>query len=68
MAKGHGGRSPINIARSLGGIDFPASKSDLIDHAKQKHADKEVIALLDQMPDQEYASMKDVMRGVGQVE
>jgi hypothetical protein len=66
MAKG--GQSPINVAHHLRGIDFPVAKKDLIDHANSNKADKDVIEILQQMPDREYASMADVMKGVGDVE
>jgi hypothetical protein len=66
MAKG--GHSPINVSRHLKGIDFPASKKDLIDHATGNKADKDVTDILQQMPDREYGSMADVMKGLGDVE
>ena len=66
MAKG--GQSPVNITRHLKGIDFPAHKKDLIDHATGNKADQEVVDILQRMPDREYASMANVMKGVGDVE
>lgn len=68
MTRGLGGHSPANVAHYLSGIDFPARKQDLVDHAKGQNADQEVIQDLDQMPDQDYGSMADVMKGVGKVE
>ena len=68
MAKDQQTESPISIAKYLSGIDFPAGKQDLVEHAKSNHADKEVLEVLKRMPDQTYKSMKDVMKGVGQVE
>jgi hypothetical protein len=68
MGTGQKAESPINVARYLSGIDFPVGKQDLIHHTKQNQADQEVLDVLDKMPDQEYKSMKDVMKGVGQVE
>jgi hypothetical protein len=63
-----GGHSPANIAHHLSGIDFPASKQDLLKHAKEQSADQEVLDVLNQMPDQKYGSMADVMKGVGKIE
>lgn len=68
MARGLGGHSPSNIAKYLKGIDFPAGKEDLVDHAMEQDADEEVIEILNQMPDRDYKSMADVMKGVGEVE
>lgn len=68
MTRGMGGHSPANIAHHLSGIDFPASKQDLVKHAKEQSADQEVLDVLNQMPDQKYGSMADVMKGVGKIE
>ncbi len=68
MARGVGGRSPANIARSLKGIDFPVGKRDLVEHARKNNADQEVIEVLQQLPDREYGNMADVEKGVGKVE
>ncbi len=68
MTRGMGGQSPSNIAHYLKGIDFPCSKQDLIDHAEDNNAPEEVLEVLEELPDQEYTSMADLMQGVGQVE
>lgn len=68
MARGVGGHSPANVSHHLKGIDFPANKDDLVRHAQQGGAEKEVMEVLHQMPDREYGSMADVMKGVGEVE
>jgi len=60
--------SPIDVSKHLKGIDFPARKDDLVRHASEQGADQGVLALLQAMPDQEYGSMAEVMKGVGQVE
>jgi hypothetical protein len=58
-------QSTASIAQHLSGIDFPARKQQLVDYAKQHNADKDVIDVLDKMPDEEYSSMADVFKGVG---
>ncbi len=58
--------STATIAQALSGIDFPANKNDLIEHAKKNNADNEVIQALNEMPDEQYTSMADVFKGVGQ--
>lgn len=58
--------STATIAQSLSGIDFPASKDDLVEHAKKNNADDETISALKEMPDEKYTSMADVFKGVGQ--
>lgn len=68
MQRGMGGHSPSNIAHYLKGIDFPASKQDLIDYAVDNNAPDELIEVLQDMPDQQYQSMTDLMLSVAQVE
>jgi hypothetical protein len=46
--------SPIDIQKSLSGIDFPASKQDIVAHAEQNGADKAVIDALKEIADREY--------------
>lgn len=59
------GHSPANVTKHLKGIDFPANKKDLVKHAQQLKADKEVIDEIQQMEDREYGSMADVMKAFG---
>lgn len=47
------GRSPIKITHYLSGIDFPANKQDLIDHARTNRADEQALGILNRMPDKE---------------
>ena len=57
---------PIDVSKHLKGIDFPAQKEDLVQHASEQGADQDVIELLEQLPEKEYGNMADVMKGVGQ--
>lgn len=68
MPRGMGGRSPANIVSFLEGLDFPASKDEIINYAEDNNAPQEIIDVLEQLPDQDYTNMADVMSGVGQVE
>jgi hypothetical protein len=54
------------VTKHLRGIDFPASKQDLLEKARSENAGEEVIQQIERMPDQEYQSMADVMKGFGQ--
>jgi hypothetical protein len=63
-----GSTSPVEIAKALRGISFPADKQDLIEHASQNEADESVMEVLEELPEREYGSMADVEKGVGKVE
>lgn len=62
------GHSPSNVTKQLAGIDFPASKDDLIRHAQKGGTDAEAMDILKHMPERTYESMADVMKGAGEVE
>jgi hypothetical protein len=72
MAKGetggrgkHEGGSVADVTHSLKGVEFPAKKSDLLDQARKNHAERAVLELIEAMPDQDYGTMADVMKGFG---
>ena len=46
--------SPIDIQKALSGMDYPASKADIVRHAEQQGADKEVLDALRNIDDREY--------------
>ncbi len=60
--------SPAYIQKYLAGIDYPANKQDLINHAKKNNADRDVISVLQDMPEQQYNSAADVSKAIGRVE
>lgn len=68
MAIGMGGHSPSNILHHLKGVGFPAHKDDLVEQAKKNVAAHDIVDILRQLPDVEYHSMADVLKGVGKVE
>lgn len=62
MATRGTGASPANVTKHLKGIDFPASKQELVKHAQHLHAEKVVIDEINKMPEQQYTNMADVMK------
>jgi len=67
MTRGLGGHSPSNVSHYLKGIDFPADKEHLLQQAKKNGAEAEVLDTIKQLPEEQYQSMADVMKGYGQV-
>lgn len=60
--------NPIQLQKHLKGVDYPASKEDLINHAKQQSADQDAISALEQIPDQEYETPAEVSKAIGETE
>ena len=58
-AKGFGG--PDQIMKFAKGVKFPTSKQDLVSALKNNNAPKEVISVLDKLPDKNYNSPQDLI-------
>ncbi|MBB5897185.1 hypothetical protein BJ998_008444 [Kutzneria kofuensis] len=46
--------NPIQMQKFLGGMEYPASKDQIVEHAKSKGADEAVLDGLKAIPDREY--------------
>lgn len=68
MTRGLGGISPANVQAHLKGIHYPASKEDLISTAKRNGAPREILAILEQMPEGELGGPQDVMKAYSEIE
>ena len=60
--------SPATIEKHLSGMDYPAGKQQLSQHAQQQNAPQDVLRVIDRMPDREYGSAADVAQGIGRAE
>lgn len=60
--------NPIQVQKFLSGIDYPASKQDLVQKARQEGADQDVIATLEKMPGDRFNSPNDVSEAIGKID
>ncbi len=60
--------NPIELQKHLKGVDYPASKEDLLANAKQQGADEDALSALEQLPDEEYESPAAVSKALGESE
>jgi hypothetical protein len=56
--------NPIDLQKHLSGVDYPASKDDLVRTAEEQGADDELLEALRGMPDKEYDSPTAVSKAV----
>jgi hypothetical protein len=64
----HVARSAANIAKALSGINFPATKDDLVKWAREHNAEQDVIEVLQKLPSKgEYLTMADVFHNMHRV-
>ena len=50
----------IDVQKYLSGVDFPAGKQTLIQHAKQRGAPQNLVSALNGLPNRSYDSVEDV--------
>ena len=55
------------IQSYLGGVDYPMNRQQLIDHARNQGAPKEVIDLLSKMEDKQFHDPTDVSHSIGKL-
>ena len=60
--------NPIQIQKFLKGVNYPASKNDLLQNAEGQGADEDARAALEQLPDEEYESPADVSKALGNID
>ncbi len=60
--------NPIQLERFLKGIDYPATKEDIINTAKKNGADENVIATLEKIEDRTYDGPVGISREIGKFE
>ncbi|WP_214410658.1 DUF2795 domain-containing protein [Sphaerisporangium fuscum] len=54
----------IRVQKYLSGVDYPAGKDELLDHAKKQGADQEAIEALNRLPDKTYDGPNAVSQAV----
>lgn len=56
--------SPIDIQKALGGMDYPASKEDIVKKAEGSKADQSVLDALGNLPEREYGAPTDISKEI----
>jgi hypothetical protein len=56
--------SPIDIQKALSGMDYPASKADIVAHAERNGGSGEVMEALNGIEDREYEGPSGVSSAV----
>ncbi|GAA3292589.1 DUF2795 domain-containing protein [Arthrobacter citreus] len=56
--------SPIDIQKALGGLDYPASKDDIVQKAQGAKADSSVLDALGNLPERQYDAPTDISKEI----
>jgi hypothetical protein len=54
----------IKVQKFLGGISYPATRQQLVEHARGNHADDEALRALQGLPEREYSGPDEVSKVV----
>jgi hypothetical protein len=57
--------TPFRIQKFLGGLRYPARKGEVLERARQRGADEQVMAALERLPDVAWDSPVSLSRQVG---
>jgi hypothetical protein len=52
--------------KALKGMNYPASKQDLVQKAKQNNASQDIIQTIEKLPQDQFNSPTDVQKALGQ--
>ncbi|HQI00692.1 MAG TPA: DUF2795 domain-containing protein [Deltaproteobacteria bacterium] len=56
------------ILEYLHGIDLPKDKAGLVKYAQSKNAPKDVLDILNRLPDQQFGNAAEITHAIGQIE
>lgn len=56
--------NPIDLQKGLSGASYPSQKQDLISHANDNGADKEILDALEKLPDGDISGPDQVQKAV----
>ncbi len=59
--------SAVELQHYLQGMDYPSRKEGLVRKARENQAPRDVIDLINNLPDREFNSTVDVSRAVGEI-
>ena len=56
--------NPIQVEKALVGMNYPARKQDIVEPAREKGADENIMSALEQIPDREYDGPSGVQKEI----
>ena len=59
--------NPVQVEKALKGMDFPASKQEVINYAKQHGADAQVEQTLNSLPNETFNKPTDISKAIGEI-
>jgi hypothetical protein len=60
--------SPAMLQKYLKGVNYPASKKDLVQQARSNNAEQEIVQRIQTLPGDSFSGPQEVMKALGQVQ
>jgi hypothetical protein len=60
--------NPIQVQKFLGGLDYPATREDVVKRATEQGADKPILEMLQRLPDEQFETPADVSQAIGRLD
>jgi hypothetical protein len=61
--------NPVEIQKHLKGVDYPVDKEELLKHAQEQGADKQILSLLAKLPEnEEFEDPTELNQVLGQIQ
>ncbi len=60
--------NPIQLQKFLKGVNYPAKKSNLLQHAKAHGADEKIMHTLERLPDRDYEGPAGIAKEIGKID
>jgi hypothetical protein len=57
-------KRPVELQDALAGLDYPATKADVVAQAEHNGADADMLQTLKGLPDRDYGAPEDVSEGI----
>jgi hypothetical protein len=58
--------NPSQVQQYLSGVDYPATREDIVQHAERQGAEPEVLEALESLPMQRFQGPNDVSQAISQ--
>ena len=59
--------NPVMAQKFLKGVDYPASKEDLVRTAQEQGADERIMQTLERLPEQRFEGPQAVTKAIGEI-
>lgn len=60
--------NPVQVQKFLGGMNYPATRDDVMDYARENGADDNIMHTLERLPSTSYETPADISQAIGNID